>query len=304
MTNIKSTPKPPKVGGKLTKLENASGDKFFLWVPIEQFQEMFKWYEYNRGGKIDWTRIHHIAYSIAYLNTDWQIAPLIVDYKTGISLDGFHTGHAILEAHEKYGYNKEIPVLVINLPKGISIGEAVRKLNNDRKSHTLEMIILDLILNGNKDYKRLQDLAETLEAPFVDDRGNVRWRYTAALKGKSQQTELKAGTFSLSEKETEEMLEIGHQIFMFWADAGKPKIGPWFESFIVAWCSRVANTKPAIVELMYNKVSKAIIKGDFVFDGSNQVITWGTRFNEAIMGEHLISITGEPIIPGKRVVNE
>lgn len=284
MSKTISAPKPPKAGGKLTKLENASGDKFFMWVPIEQFQEMFKWYEYNRGGKIDWVRIHHIAFSIAHLNTDWQIAPLIIDYKTGISLDGFHTGHAIQEAHEKYGYNKEIPVLVINLPKGISIGDAVRKLNNDRKPHTLEMIIFDLILNGNKDYKRLQELGKALDAPFADDKGDIRWRYTAALSGRRQQTELKAGIYTLSEKEAEEQLETGEEITRFWVEAGKPKIGPWFEAFIIAWCSKKVNSNKKTTTLMFNKVLNAIKEGKFIFDGANQVVTWGSRFNEAIMG--------------------
>lgn len=295
---------PPKVGGKLTKLENASGDEFYTYMTIDEFLQMYKPYENNRGGKVNMARVHEIAYSLAHGNTRYLLEAISVDWNTNTTFEGHNRLLAAKELKEKYGITIELPVRVVKLPKGVKVGEAAANSNACKLLWTLSMRIEQLIAEGNKDYKRLKDLAETLGGPFVDDKGNVRWRYTAALKGKSQQTELKAGTFSLSEKEAEEMLEIGHQIYMFWADADKPKIGPWFEAFIVAWCSRVANTKQAIVELMYNKVSKAIIKGDFVFDGSNQVTTWCTRFTEAIMGEHLISITGEPIIPGKRAVND
>jgi hypothetical protein len=282
---IKTITKLPKEGRNVTKLENASKTKVFMWMSIENFLLSTKWYEHNRGGKIDWARVHQMADSIANRDTDWMVAPIIVDSKTKTVLDGWNTGHALAEAKEKYGYDEEVGTLFINLPKGVTVSYAVKELNNKRKGWTLEMYILDYIRNGIDDYRRLKEMAEALGEFFVESDGDIRWRYTAALKGKSQQNELKTGVYTLSEKDMQDQIETGTEVLGLWEAAGKPKIGPWMEGFIIAWCNAKAPFGKKAVSFAYKKLVNSFKNGKLVFDGTSQAGVWSQRFGDILFSE-------------------
>ena len=244
-------------------------------LSLQEFKRTYKWYKENRGGKVDWDRVHEIARSIVYNNTGWLVMPIIVDAKSKTVLEGWHTGHALEEVEEKYGIKVIIIVVEVNLPENVTVGDAVKMYNNKRKGWTLEMFILDYILHGVPDYKRLKEMAEKLGDFFIDEDGKIRWRYVSSLCGKCQQDELRDGTYTLSKKDMDAQMVTGTEILGLWEAAGKPKIGPWMEGFIIAWCKLKDMFGKS---LNYEKFKTKVANHKNEFDGANPAKVWSERF--------------------------
>lgn len=209
--------------------------KKFYYVTPEEFEEKFKFYENNRGKGTDAKRINSIAESIATNNTGWMLGVVMVDTRTNMVLDGNHTGSAMLKAHKDYGVDVMIPILEVELPETVSFQKAIIMLNNSRKDWSLEEVIINCIKEGNENYINLKKMIETLGDFFLNEKGKYNWRYASALAGASQQKTLKDQTYTLTEENMQVQTMLGKQIIRLWRSAGKPKINPWVETFIVSY---------------------------------------------------------------------
>ena len=258
---------PPK------KMENMS---------VEEFYNTFKFYQYNRGKGTDMKRAEKMAFDIAYNGTWWMVQPVVIDKKRKIILDGNHTGTALIIAHNKHGVDLQVPIIFTDVPKEISVGKSVQKLNNSREGWTLEEYILNYIQEGNDNYKRLSELGDKLGYPFVDAKGKKKWNYIADLSGVSKRSALKEGLYTITEQHVEEQLALGKEIISVWKAAGEPVISSWFEGFVIGYIQirkffEGDNT-------VYEDIKRAVQKEEnkIHFDGKTGQTDWVIKFKKML----------------------
>lgn len=253
--------------------ENNILKKTIINFTPEDFDKRFKFYEHNRGNGTDEERAEEMAYDIAYNGTWWMIQPVCIDRKSGIVIDGNHSGRAQIIAHNKYGVNLLIPVELVDLPNGMDKSKAVQILNNERKQWTLEMYIINHIKEGHRSYINLSLMADELGYFFKEDDGKVRWRYLSSLAGKSQQDKLRDGTYSLDKQQMDKQIKFGREILDIWRSAGSPKVGPWMEPFIFA-CFKLKETMGKSFDIEKLKKILQTEKARSEFDGSLSTQRW------------------------------
>ena len=233
----------------------------------------------NRGGDINWDRVHMIAKSIVEEGTEYLVMPIIADMTTHIMTDGGHTYYALREVLEEYGFDFPVMVIYVEYPAKKSIDVVTAEINNDRNGWELENFINLQILQGNKNYINLKKMAEEVGGAFIK-KGNkekIRWRYLSSLCGHSCQQELREGTYQLSDKQMSEQIELGNMINNLLNKAGVTQIAAWLESFILAFVKGITQYNARGMKNYYTSVYNRI--DTIVFDGSQSTCVWAERLS-------------------------
>ena len=254
------------------------------WYTVEDFLKKYHWYEFNREEGTDQERVADIAYDIAFNDTWWMVGAVIADAKSKTVLDLNHAGQAQVKAYYDYGVNLEILVIEVELPKGMTVHQAVHILNDLRKNWRLRDYIGSLLRQGKADVIRLKELAELLGECFLTSTDTPQWRYTLALTGSSQDDRIKEDRFTFTKKDQERCYEVGSEIVKVWTMVGRPKVGSWLEAFIFAWCrTREFFGKNFDSNLLYECFGST--NGRKLFDGCESTSVWKDRLNSMLMGK-------------------
>ena len=224
-------------------------------------------------------RVEDIAYSIAYEGTGFLLMPIVADKVTKTVIDGNTSGLARLVAHKKYGVNLDMHVIEVDLPKGMSVPEAVQTFNECRNNWQFVHYVLTGINEGKPDFIRLKSMIESIGTPFINDSGSYRWRYATSLSGKNQTEAVKNWAYTLSKKDMEEQIQTGVEVRELWEAGGCPTIGAWFEAFILAYVKAKDFYGSA---LKFQKLKNHIKEHKGFFAGYEGTKSWTNAINEAL----------------------
>lgn len=283
MSNFNKKPKSSKAtagtqsAGSESKKTCKTYKRDVRQIMISALPDCIKANPNNRGGNINWDRVHYIAKSIVEDDTEYLVMPLTVDYNTNILTEGTHTYFALQEVFEKYGFDFPVVVCFVHYPTNKSIDKIQAEINNDRKGWQLDDFINLEILNGNKNYINLKKVADNVGGVFVKDNGGIRWRYLSALCGHSCQTELREGTFQMTDKEAAEQIELGTMVNNLLSKAGVTSIKAWLESFVLAFVRGISQYNARGRKNYYSAVYDRI--DTITFDNTESTCTWAERLS-------------------------
>ncbi len=284
MTNKLKTPKGSKAtagtqsAGSGSKKTCKTYKREVRQIMISALADCIKVNPNNRGGNINWKRVHTIAKSIVEDDTEYLVMPITADYNTNIITEGHHTYFALLEVLEKYGCDFPVVVIYVHYPANKLIDEVTAEINNDRSGWQLDDYVNLQILNGNRNYINLRNVAEKVGGVFIRDNGKIRWRYVSALCGHSCQTELREGTFQMTDKQAAEQIELGTMVNNLLSKAGATDhITAWLESFVLAFVHGISQYNARGRKNYYSSVYKRI--DTITFDKSESTSLWAERLS-------------------------
>lgn len=273
--------------GSVTEIADAPNEKKIrksafkgaVIVLASELKGLFNPNPHNRGGNINWSKVHYISRSIAENHTEYLADPIQVDIVENMISEGHHTYYGLIEAYEKYGVDCEVLILYHERPKGVSIDKYTMEKNNCKKQWDTIDYVNMYIMNGNRNYKNLIDMGFELDGLFVkkteDGKKSIKCRYTSALCGKNPTDELKDGTYKLTESQKEAQLKLGRMINAIVNKACVEPSGAWLENFIIAFANLMNGMSDKAINKKFEYIMNNLDK--IVFDKSTSTAVWKDR---------------------------
>lgn len=200
--------------------------------------EMFNTHPYNR--KIDKKHLNNIKRGMV---TDLANFPAIqVNTTTNNEIDGHHRRLAYLELIKEGKLPKDarLKVEFITVPESGEYG-LLKSLNNGQDPWNLKNYCESYVEQGNENYIKLQELGR--RHPISTMGVGIKWRYPkAATKGTTGSTDLKDGTFTVTDEEIKFGDKILKESSQLAGLVGLPLKGQAMERLIASWSKKRRNS--------------------------------------------------------------
>lgn len=251
------------------------------------FNEVFKKYSANRGGRNDNGLAKHIQdIATAIINdggTD-RFPPIIVDINTMQIVDGNCRFEAILKVIKETKKDLGLKVVFINVPED-EFDDYVIRYNEGHRNWTLLDYIYNLEKRGISSFTKFIEFCEDNTGLYDHKKNDISPRYGAAALG-IPQSSLKKRDFTLTKEQIDHGKTVAYEAdklrALFSSDL-KANGGGWYEAYLRAW-SEFRFGKNVLGNIpfeVYYKTMKEIVKVKSranVPYGSNKKSDWTCFF--------------------------
>ena len=162
--------------------------------------------------------------------------PLTVNVVTNHIVDGQHRHKGFIDLRKAglLPVNSTIKVMYVSIPEDKEY-EAIVRANNNSKGWTLENYVASNITKGIVSYVKLDEFSKT-HSLTSDECGVPKYRYAAAIiKGKQLTTDLKNGTFYVSDDELKRAEIVHDELLKIMEILDLRKKGFKIEAMAISW---------------------------------------------------------------------
>lgn len=251
------------------------------------FEDVFKKYFANRGGRNDNGLVKHIQdIAIAIINDGGtsMLPPIIVDINTMQIVDGNCRFEAMLRVIRETKRNLDMRVVFINVPDG-KFDDYVIRYNEGHRNWTLLDYIYNLSERGVSSLTRFIEFCSRNVGLYDEKKNDINPRYGAAALG-IPHTSLKKHGFELTKEQIEHGEIVAKEASMMralFSNDPKANGGGWYEPYLRAWSEFrfKDNVLGDITFEDYHKTMKELMRTKTKANvpyGSNKKSDWNSFF--------------------------